>query len=114
LELVRYLHLNPLRAGVVKDLKGLDRGNPYKGHSVLVGRIDRSWQDTEDVWSRFGGTCRKAAKSYRAFVSDGVGQGRRPDLMGGGLYRSMGGRRAVADLRQGREAYRSDDAYKCI
>ena len=31
---------------------------------------------------------------------------RRPDLMGGGLYRS---RRAVADLRRGREAYRSDE-----
>jgi len=68
LELVRYLHLNPLRAGIVKDLKGLDR-YPYTGHSVLVGRIDRSWQDKEDVWSRFGGTCREAAKSYRAFVS---------------------------------------------
>ncbi|MBW1965198.1 MAG: transposase [Deltaproteobacteria bacterium] len=108
LELVRYLHLNPLRAGVVKDLNELDR-YPYTGHSVLVGRIDRSWQDTEDVWSRFGETYRKAAKSYRAFVSDGVGQGRRPDLMGGGLYRSMGGRRAVADLRRNREAYRSDE-----
>ncbi|MBW1939256.1 MAG: transposase [Deltaproteobacteria bacterium] len=90
LELVRYLHLNPLRAGVVKDLNELDR-YPYTGHSVLVGRIDRSWQDTEDVRSRFGETCRKAAKSYRAFVSDGVGQGRRPDLMGGGLYRKAEG-----------------------
>jgi putative transposase len=46
---------------------------------------------------------------YRAFVSDGVAQGRRVDLMGGGLYRSMGGWRAVADLRRGREAYRSDE-----
>ena len=108
LELVRYLHLNPLRGGIVRDLKELDR-YPYTGHSVLVGHIDRSWQDTEDVWSRFGDTCRQAAKSYRAFVSDGIGQGRRPDLMGGGLYRSMGGRRAVADLRRGREAYRSDE-----
>ena len=108
MELVRYLHLNPLRAGVVKDLKGLDR-YPYTGHSVLVGRIDRSWQDTEDVWSRFGSTCREAAKSYRVFVSDGVGQGQRPDLMGGGLYRSMGGWHAVADLRRDRKAYRSDE-----
>ena len=102
------LHLNPLRAGIVKDLKGLDR-YPYTGHSVLVGRIDRSWHYTEDVWSRFGKTCREAANNYRAFVSDGVGQGRRPELMGGGLYRSMGGWRAVADLRRGREAYRSDE-----
>ena len=29
--------------------------------------------------------------------------------MGGGLHRSMGGWRAVADLRRGREAYRSDE-----
>jgi len=29
--------------------------------------------------------------------------------MGGGLYRSMGGRRTVADLRRGRKAYRSDE-----
>ena len=108
LKLVRYLHLNPLRAGIVKDLKELDR-YPYTGHSVLAGRIDRPWQYTEDVWSRFGKTCREAAKNYRAFVSDGVGQGRRPELMGGGLYRSMGGWRAVADLRRGREAYRSDE-----
>jgi hypothetical protein len=37
------------------------------------------------------------------------GQGRRRDLMSGGLYRSMGGWRAVADLRRGSEAYRSDE-----
>ncbi len=108
LELVRYLHLNPLRAGVVKDMKELDR-YPYTGHSVLVGSIERSWQDAEDVWSRFGRTCREAAKNYRAFVSDAIGQGQRPDLVGGGFYRSMGGRRAVADLRRGRKAYQSDE-----
>ena len=37
LELVRYIHLNPLRAGIVKDLEEL---NKYKwcGHSALVGK----------------------------------------------------------------------------
>ena len=37
LELVRYIHLNPLRAKIVADLKGLD-GYGYGGHSVLMGR----------------------------------------------------------------------------
>jgi len=37
LELVRYIHLNPLRAGVVNSLEGLDR-YPWCGHGVLIGR----------------------------------------------------------------------------
>jgi len=35
LELVRYLHLNPLRVGLVKDLRALDR-YPWSGHSALM------------------------------------------------------------------------------
>ena len=37
LEMVRYLHLNPLRAKVVPDLRALGR-YPWTGHSALVGR----------------------------------------------------------------------------
>lgn len=37
LELVRYIHLNPLRAGLVKNIEQLDR-YPWSGHGVLVGR----------------------------------------------------------------------------
>jgi REP element-mobilizing transposase RayT len=36
LELVRYLHLNPVRAGVVANLRGLDR-YPYSGHATVMG-----------------------------------------------------------------------------
>ena len=45
LELVRYIHLNPLRAGIVRDIGRLHR-YPYCGHSVLLGKYDRDWQDT--------------------------------------------------------------------
>jgi REP element-mobilizing transposase RayT len=48
LELVRYLHLNPLRAGVVPDLPALAR-YPWSGHSALLGRIARPWQATEEI-----------------------------------------------------------------
>jgi len=37
LELIRYIHLNPLRAGLVKDLKELDK-YPWSGHSTILGR----------------------------------------------------------------------------
>jgi putative transposase len=39
-ELVRYIHLNPLRAKIVVDLKELDRYS-YCGHSALIGKKKR-------------------------------------------------------------------------
>jgi len=36
-ELVRYIHLNPLRSGMVATLAELDRYR-YCGHSVIVGK----------------------------------------------------------------------------
>ncbi|MBA7667729.1 hypothetical protein ES703_75826 [subsurface metagenome] len=36
LELIRYIHLNPLRAGLVKDPKELDK-YPWSGHSTILG-----------------------------------------------------------------------------
>ena len=48
LELVRYIHLNPLRARLVKDLKDLDK-YPYCGHNVLMGKRKRDWQDADYI-----------------------------------------------------------------
>ncbi len=108
MELVRYLHLNPLRAGTVPDLRALDR-YPWTGHAALTGRVARPWQATGEVLRRFAHTPGRARAAYRAFVAEGVGQGRRPDLQGGGLIRSVGGWQAVQELRRGREAYMSDE-----
>lgn len=108
LELVRYLHLNPLRAGVVSDLPALDR-YPWTGHSVLVGRASRPWQASQTVLAHFGPSLFRARRQYRAFVAAAIPLGRRPELQGGGLVRSAGGWRAVHQLRRGREAYLSDE-----
>jgi REP element-mobilizing transposase RayT len=108
LELVRYLHLNPLRAQVVADLRALDR-SPWTGHSALLGRLARPWQDTQTILAQFGPTPARARQAYRTFVADGVPLGRRPDLQGGGLIRSLGGWQAVQQLRRGREAYQGDE-----
>jgi len=79
LELVRYIHLNPLRAGMVKDLTELDR-YPWSGHSVIMGKNENDWQEVEEVLFYFSEKIGKARRNYRRFVEDGVEQGRRPDL----------------------------------
>jgi len=89
-ELVRYIHLNPLRARVVADLKVLGE-YPYCGHSVLMARNERPWQDTSYVLSYFGGRIREAREHYLSYILAGKDQGRRPELVGGGLIRSLGG-----------------------
>ncbi len=104
-ELVRYIHLNLLRAGLVKDIKELNL-NPWSGHSALLGKVKREWQNTGYVLSFFGGS-RNSRKNYARYVAKGIEQGRRPELVGGGLIRSMGGWSAVlASRRRGeREVY---------
>jgi REP element-mobilizing transposase RayT len=108
LVLVRYVHLNPLRANVVPDLRTLDR-YPWTGHSALLGREDRRWQATAEVLARFAGTAGTARARYRAYVRAGMDAGRQPDLEGGGLRRSAGGWQAVSALRRGREASVADE-----
>jgi len=108
LELVRYLHLNPFRAKVVPDLRRLDRF-PWTGHSALLGTTPRPWQDTETILAQFGPTLHRARHAYRTFIAEGLPQGRRPELQGGGLLRSQGGWAAVAALRRGREAFLGDE-----
>ena len=108
LELVRYIHLNPLRAHVLPNLRALDR-YPYTGHAVLLGRRRWTWQDTASVLGRFATRPSRARLAYRDFVGAGIPQGRRPELQGGGLVRSLGGWAAVQALRRGREQYAADE-----
>lgn len=106
MELVRYIHLNLLRAGVVKGLGELNR-SAWSGHSALMGYRKREWQDTEYVLSYFGkGVGRR--RKYLKFVEEGIKRGRRPELVGGGLVRSMGGWSEVMSLRRRREKRASD------
>lgn len=97
-ELVRYIHLNPLRAGLVKHLKELNC-YPWSGHSALMGKVERKWQDKKYVLSFFGNkrTCRK---NYLRYVEKGIRLGRRPELVGGGLIRSLGGWSEVLALKR--------------
>ena len=105
-ELVRYIHLNLLRAGLVKNLNELDRC-PWSGHSALMGRIEREWQDTEYVLSFFG-TGQDQRNKYQQYLGKGIAMGRRPELVGGGLIRSLGGWSEVLAIRSRGEKQVSD------
>jgi len=97
-ELVRYIHLNPIRAKMVTDVKELT-SYPYTGHSVLNGKVTYKWQDRVYILRLFDKSGKNAVRSYNRFVVKGIDQGHRSDLTGGGLIRSAGGWSAVKALR---------------
>ncbi len=107
-ELVRYIHLNPLRAKIVADLNAL-KAYPYSGHSALIGKIKNHWQDIDYVLRLFGKTKRDARRMVATFLAKGVSQGRRPDLVGGGLVRSMGGWTTLKGLRKSGTRIKGDE-----
>ena len=98
LELVRYIHLNPLRSHVVGSLEALDRYR-WSGHGVLIGKVRGDWQERQHVLNQFGRGERQSIRAYRKFMEEGKGLGRRPELVGGGLIRSLGGWSKVLSLR---------------
>jgi putative transposase len=99
LELIRYIHLNPLRAQMVHHLEELDR-YPFAGHCALMGKQNYEWQSVEGVLGHFARRAVTARGRYRAFLAEGIAMGRRPDLVGGGLIRSLGGWTRVTALHQ--------------
>ena len=107
-ELIRYIHLNPLRAGIVRDLEALD-SYPYAGHSAIMGRCKREWQSVDSALSLFDTRLMRARRAYRKYVAAGVDQGKRWDLMGGGLIRSAGGWSGVRSLVKDGIFFKSDE-----
>ena len=108
LELTRYIHLNPLRAGIVSDLKALDK-YPYTGHGVLMGNHQAHWQDSDYILGFFGTQTRDSRRRYRKYVEKGITAGRRPELVGGGLIRSAGGLKMVKMIPKGQERLKGDE-----
>lgn len=88
LELVRYIHLNPLRAGLVKTIEELDVYQ-WSGHAVMLGNHKLKGQRADEVLLLFDQTNGNVLEKYQSFVADGIKNGRRDDLVGGGLRRSQ-------------------------
>jgi len=108
LELVRYIHLNPLRAWLVKDMNELGKYK-YCGHSVIMGKVKCEWQEIETILAIFSEQTGTARRAYRTYVEKGIEEGKRNDLTGGGLLRSAGGWEGVKALRENKVYQRNDE-----
>jgi REP element-mobilizing transposase RayT len=106
-ELVRYIHLNPLRTGLVKGIRDLER-YPWCGHGGVVGKIQYPWQDRGFVLSWFGERKKSAVMAYRQYVAEGISKGHRPELVGGGLVRSLGGWSGVLGRKRSGDLHLAD------
>ena len=113
LELVRYIHLNPLRAGLVADLSALD-DYAWSGHGVIMGNGEMVGVASNDILALCARSRGEAKRRYRQFVADGVAQGKRDDLTSSGKRRTnlpedpyddriMGSGDFIEELRMRRE-----------
>jgi putative transposase len=64
-----------------------------------MGKNKRPWQDVDYVLTSFGRSVYRAQNAYSRYGEAGLEQGRRDELTGGGLIRSLGGWAEVNKLR---------------
>jgi hypothetical protein len=79
LELVRYVHLNPVRAGVAATPEDY----PWSGHRCYLGAELIPWLTIEPVLSLLAPVPEQARKAYATFVRDGMKEGRRGEFHSG-------------------------------
>ncbi len=76
LELTRYIHLNPVRVGLVKR----PAAYRWSGHRYYIGKEKLPWLTMDWVLSQFSNEVRRARARYSEFVAEGIGEGRREEF----------------------------------
>ncbi len=71
LQLVKYIHLNPLKAGIVNDYESLLYYD-WSGHASLLGVKNTSWQDVDFVLSKFTNSNSKPKQEYLKFIKEKI------------------------------------------
>jgi putative transposase len=69
-ELVRYIHLNPVRAKMVRGAQDFE----YSGHRAYLGSDKSGLVDTEPVLRHFGANRKRAVEVYTRFVEASAGE----------------------------------------
>jgi REP element-mobilizing transposase RayT len=75
--LLRYIHLNPVRAGLVTD----PAGYRWCSHRAYLGLESVPWLTTDFGLRMFGAEAEAARARYAAFVMRGIGEPRDPQLI---------------------------------
>lgn len=84
LQLVRYIHLNPVRSGLAK----LPADYRWSSHRAYLGKNDLPWLTTDWALNHFAATIGKARRGFAGFVDDGIAEGHRPEFHGHGMIDS--------------------------
>jgi putative transposase len=79
-EIIRYIHLNPYRAGICKTIARL-ACYPWSGHAALLGNAQGGIMDTNPVLRRFSPDRKRAREKYLDFVKEGIRQNNADDLI---------------------------------
>lgn len=105
LELIRYVHLNPVRAGLV----GRPEDYPWSSHADYLNDIRPSWLTTDWALAQFGDTLTVAAANFRDFVDRARDEGYRKEFHQGSFEgRALGDDRFIDRvLRQAEERERT-------
>lgn len=90
LVLTRYIHLNPVRTNIVRNVRALDN-YLWTSHASYMGITPYTWVQPGDVLARFGRRSKAARKLYGAYINEGLDEKEPLNLDGGGLVRSLGG-----------------------
>lgn len=78
-ELVRYIHLNPVRAQMVEN--PLDYR--WSSHQAYLTNQESTWLDTSRVLQIFGQSEREAKEAFNRFVLSGIGENEKIDFESG-------------------------------
>lgn len=102
LELIRYIHLNPVRAGIVPDITRL-AVYPYTSYPTLMGRSNHPFVDKAEVLAYFSSRLKAARQRLAEFMKEGLSRTQQTDFAGGGFKRSL--ERLDPEERKERQAY---------
>lgn len=96
LELTRYLHLNPVRAKIVRRPDEY----PWSSYHAYFGRREQVDVDTHPVLIQFGATVKAGRERYRRFVLEGMADGHRSEYYAGIEGRMLGSEQFIKALQK--------------
>lgn len=95
-ELIRYIHLNPVRARLVTD----PAEYPWSGHCGYLGLQDVPWLARDEGLAHFGWSEKRAVQEYDSFVKRGISPAEWAKFQEGAKQGVMGDKEFVTTMNQ--------------
>jgi len=104
-ELAAYIHLNPVRAGMTKDVGSFR----WSSHRAYLGKELLPWLDAAFILGQFSGNLARARKAFNEFVTGRSGDGHNDEFHG----KSCADSRFIGDDSFVDEILRQEGALPC-